>query len=157
MRRHSVLIFTLGIVLFSTLYPQEDNSQEVFAQANALYKAGNFEQAIKLYKQIPKKSSHTYYNLGNCAYKLEQYGLALLYWRKAEMLWSFFNRDELIDNMTLLREKMRVKYTGTDKKRSPITVAATKIKNLAMSWLRAFPLFLLQFFFLLLWREHLLE
>ena len=134
MKRHSVLIFTLVIALFSTLYAQEDNSQEIFAQANTLYKAGSFEQAMKLYKQIPKKSPYTYYNLGNCAYKLEQYGFALLYWRKAETSWSFFNRDELIDNMTLLREKMRVKYAGTDKKRSPIAIAAIKIIA-AVKWI----------------------
>lgn len=157
MRRHNILL-TLGVVLFSMLTLNSQNqdftsldSQEIFVQANSLYKAGKFEQAIDLYKSIPDKSAYAYYNLGNSAYQLEKYGFAMLYWRKAEKLWGFFNRDELIDNITLLQEKIRILNSGIEKKRSPITLSFIKIKNVIMSWLRSFPLILLQFFFLLLW------
>jgi len=128
-----------------------DEAQTVFLQANALYKKGKFAQAKNLYEKIPHKSAFVHYNLGNCAYKLEQYGVALLSWRRAEKHWGFFNRDELIDNITLLKEKLRIIQGGEIKKRSPITLAFLKIKNLIVSSLQSLPLLIVQFIFLLLW------
>jgi len=143
-------VMTLGVL---TLHGEQTTFAEgrAFSQANARYKEGKFAQAMELYQQIPNKSALVNYNLGNTAYKLEQYGFALLYWKRAEKRWGLGSRSELIDNITLLQEKMRMLRGDEMEQRSPIALTMIKIKNLLISWTRSIPLFVLQFLFLLLW------
>src|SRR5579862_4199744 len=95
-----ILIVVLQIVRFCYATHQED----LFVQANELYKQGKFAQAQELYEKIPEKSSRVYYNLGNCFYKQNKYGYALANWRKAEHDWGFFNRSELLRNIMLVKK-----------------------------------------------------
>ncbi|MBU1007827.1 tetratricopeptide repeat protein [Candidatus Dependentiae bacterium] len=144
MKRHNMLITIFGL-LFSLPVGLSGNShQDQFEHANTLYKKGLFDEAMKLYEQIPNKSARVNYNLGNCAYKLEKYGWALLYWRRAERTWGFFNRNELIENISLLKKKLNL----TSEQGPPII---KKIKQLVLSWTYAIPLLVLQLLFLLLW------
>jgi len=139
------------IVIFSIFFAISCNANESFERANQFYKDGKFDKAMELYKQIPDKSSYVNYNLGNCAYKLNDYGFALLYWRRAEKNWGFFNRGELLENVMLLKEKMVELSGATVKKHNVISLFFIKSKNILSSWTRTMPLFILQFLFLLLW------
>lgn len=131
--------------------PNSDSETALFATANQLYKDGKFKRAMKAYEKIPNKSAYVNYNLGNCAYKLKKYGHALLYWRRAERYWGFFNRGELLENISLLQKKVLQKSGFPIKKRGPIVRGITKFKNHFISRMRSVPLIILQILFLLLW------
>lgn len=132
-------------------HPMTIPNNSPFYKANELYKKGKFKKAMKLYEKIDNKGAAVYYNLGNCAYKLKQYGKAMLNWRRTEVFWGGFNRGELIDNIVLLREKIKTKMGFPPKKRGSFLRGIVKTKNYLVSWLRAAPLLFLQLMFLLLW------
>jgi hypothetical protein len=117
-----------------------------FDQANAHYRNRAYEKALELYRKIDTKDAHTYYNMGNCAYHLGKNGPALLYWRKAEKVWGFHNRKELLENITLLKQKLAPSGQAR--------IEATVFDNMThylLSLLRTIPLLILQILFLLLW------
>lgn len=146
-----VILLTCTTLYAQALQKGVPSPEKHFANANELYKKGDYSKALEEYKKIENKSAATYYNLGNCAYKLQQYGWALLYWRRAEQRWSFFNREELIENISLLKEEVAINQGIRTKKRGLIMRAFAKIKHLILSWLQATPLLALQLLFLLLW------
>jgi len=138
------------IILFCLLCPflnAENDLQQVFLDANRLYKEGEFEKAYKLYEKIPEKNAIVNYNLGNCAYKLEKYGYALLYWRRAERGFGIFDRGELLDNIFLLKRKLGRR----SEPQSKLIRYYSRLKNYTLSLLRSAPLFVVQILFLILW------
>lgn len=75
-----VIIF---LVLWSfVMYagPQE----ELFLRAGNFYKAGNAQEALLCYEQIANKGPAVWYNMGNCAYVLDDMLHAFVYWRRAQ-------------------------------------------------------------------------
>ena len=157
-----LLILVLNIVSFCSATSQE----ELFMQANELYKQNNFAQAQEVYEKIADKSSRVYYNLGNCFYKQNKFGHALLNWRKAEHDWGFFNRSELLRNIALVKKvPTRQSFSdggsaGTlDKKQenqesNPVQKLVLSVKNLTastISFIRSTPLLFLQILFLTIW------
>ncbi len=60
-------------------------TSEKFEKANQLYKEGHFAEATKLYQEELKNgvSADLYYNLGNCYYKQNELGLAILNYERA--------------------------------------------------------------------------
>jgi tetratricopeptide (TPR) repeat protein len=149
--RKFFLITSTIIPLLSFSFVDAQSPKELFEQANKLYKSEKFERALELYKKIPNKSVYVNYNLGNCAYKLERYGYALLYWRRAEKNWGVFNREELVSNIFLVKEKLTQMRGITRTKRNPIVKKIVKIKNIGISLLRSMPIFVLQILFLIIW------
>jgi len=121
----------------------QPNYQEMFLRANMLYKNGDFEEAYELYKKIPSPSPEVNYNLGNCSYRLEKYGYALLYWRRAEKDWGFLNRSELQNNICLLKKKLD--------KNAEQKNFIVKLKNHILSLIKSTPLIILQILFLICW------
>lgn len=99
---------TIIIALAWCLFPQQtaraDDCQSLFLQANEQYKKGNVEQARTLYQKIVNKSPQVYYNIGNCEYRLNHPGYAMLYWRRAERDWGIWDRDDLVKNIELLKK-----------------------------------------------------
>ena len=84
MKKLAILLFLL--VSFNTL---AQNTNDLFSNANSLYKEGNYDEAIKLYKQIESQniaSSELYYNLGNCYYKLNKVAPTIYNYEKALQL-----------------------------------------------------------------------
>ena len=145
-------IVLLSIVLAAThLSVSCTTPEELFIDANAQYRSGNFTRALADYQQIPKKNAYVYYNMGNCAFKIKKYGYALLYWRRAEKEWGLFGRDELLENIMHLKEIL-LKQTG---KKLPAKnswrLMVTKTVNYIQSLMYSIPIFVLQFFFLALW------
>lgn len=144
--------FKILCVLFTTFLSGSifcaTNYQEIFLQANEVYKKGEFSKAYDLYKSIPNPGSEINYNLGNCAYKLGQPGYALLYWRRAERLWNIFDRNELLDNISLLKSQ----FSGTDRReKNKVFELLRWIKNYTISVVSAIPLVVIQVLFLAIW------
>lgn len=76
----------LFLLLIITNLVNAQNVDKLFVNANNLYKAGKFEDAIKEYEIIESKklvSLELYYNLGNSYYKLNKVGPAIYYYEKA--------------------------------------------------------------------------
>lgn len=149
-------ITTIFLSLFLSVYSkaaQENiNYQEVFDKANGLYKDGQYEAAMEFYKKIQDKNAVVNYNLGNCAYKLNKLGFAHLYWRRAEKYWGISDRGELLDNIKMIKEKIRAqKNEKKDKKTEAVFGNLKNLRIQAGSFIRATPLFYFQIVFLALW------
>ncbi|CAA0151516.1 tetratricopeptide repeat protein [Tenacibaculum maritimum] len=88
-------LFFFLCIISQTLLAQSSN--ELFNNANILYKQGNYEEAIDLYKKIESQkeiSSALYYNLGNCYYKLNKVAPTIYNYEKALQL-DPLNEDAL--------------------------------------------------------------
>lgn len=130
----------LYIVLFiwsSFLYARD--TEEIFLRANDCYEQNDNEQAFALYQSIEHKGPAVWFNMGNCAYKSENYVDALLYWRRAEKHAACNATFTAINNNYKLLEK------------------ELGITNTRMGWQRLFqylsvvPLLWMQLVFLFLW------
>lgn len=83
-----LLFFTSYITLAQT-------ADELFINANSLYKSGKYQEAIKLYKKIETTkniSSELYFNLGNANYKLNKVAPSIYNYEKAILL-NPLNKD----------------------------------------------------------------
>ncbi len=81
------IIVVLFLLVSSFSFAQ--TADDLFKNANALYKEGNYQKAIELYKQIESKkevSSELYYNLGNAYYKLNKVAPSIYNYEKALQL-----------------------------------------------------------------------
>jgi tetratricopeptide (TPR) repeat protein len=124
------------------------------AQAEELYLKNDFARAYELYQRISEKTPSVYYNLGNCAYKMDKFGYALLYWRRAERDWGLFGRDVLVKNIDLIKQK-----TSTAQQKELVELPypkvilnfLTTIQQTLLSMVKAIPLFHLQLIVLILW------
>jgi len=134
-RLHLIFAF---MSVFASVYC-ETSYDELFSAANKLYRENKFKEAMKRYTQIPHKSSIINYNLGNCAYQLGKLGKALVYYRRAEKEWGFLNRGELLDNMLLVKKRLKQDES------------VYGMKEWLTSLLRASSLGMLQFIFLSIW------
>ncbi len=83
-------------------------AQSGFENGNALYKQGNYEEAIAAYETVfrsKKHSSELYFNLGNCYYKLNKVAPSIFNYEKAILL----NTDnQQAKNNLELAQKMRI-------------------------------------------------
>lgn len=88
-------LFFFLCLLSSTIFVAQTNSENLFQNANDLYKEGKFEEAIKIYNQIARKdsiSSELYFNLGNSYYKLNNVANSIYNYEKA-LLLDPLNKD----------------------------------------------------------------
>jgi tetratricopeptide (TPR) repeat protein len=82
-------LFFLFYLLSTTIFVAQNNNNHLFEKANEHYKEGNYDEAIKLYKEIESKdsiSSTLFYNLGNSYYKLNSVANTIYYYEKALIL-----------------------------------------------------------------------
>ncbi|GAB4365526.1 MAG: tetratricopeptide repeat protein [Calditrichia bacterium] len=76
------------MILFFTMLPAQELNQ-LFLQANKAYTSEKYQEAIELYQGILSQgyqSAEVYFNLGNCYYRLNEIGQAILYYEKARQL-----------------------------------------------------------------------
>jgi tetratricopeptide (TPR) repeat protein len=81
-----IVIFLL-VCCFSLLGFSQNNT--AFEQANALYNAGKYTEAIDTYESILNSDVHStelYFNLGNANYKLNNIASSIYYYEKALLL-----------------------------------------------------------------------
>ena len=77
------------LLFFITNIVSAQTVNELFTNANTLYKEGKHQEAIELYNQIEstgKVSSGLYFNLGNSHYKLNQVAPSIYNYEKALLL-----------------------------------------------------------------------
>ena len=83
-------ILKILVVSFFNVFIVLGQDQEVtFENANSAYNAGQFENAVMLYKDILESGQHSaelYYNLANSYYRLNQVGESIFYFEKAKQL-----------------------------------------------------------------------
>jgi len=81
LRKIFLLIMLLPFMLFA-----KEATITSFNKANQIYQKNNYNQALKIYLKLENnqyKNVALYYNIGNCYYKLEDFGRAVLYYEKA--------------------------------------------------------------------------
>ena len=82
-------------------------AQKGFETGNALYKKGQYEQAIKAYETViekdKKESADLYFNLANCYYKLNQVAPSIYNYEKALVLHP--NDTEIQNNLKFAKKK----------------------------------------------------
>jgi hypothetical protein len=133
------------------------HAQEQFFKANEFYKQGKYEEAYRGYLVVPSKSAFVHYNLGNCAYKLTRYGQALVHWRRAEMCWGIFNREDLLSNIELVKNKLGLSIQKDKKSKNKegpgagIAYLWQRINVFVESFIRSASLFFFQLLFLFVW------
>lgn len=75
------------ITLFAVSYGRAENKNEtLWAAATQEYAAGNYQAAWDNFSQIEQEgyaAKELYYNMGNCAYRLNKIGKAVLYYERA--------------------------------------------------------------------------
>ncbi len=81
-----VMQLMLNFGLLSCLNLNSATNQEYFLSGNQLYQQAQFQAALTEYQTINPKSSVIWYNMGNCAYHLERYLEACLFWKRAQLL-----------------------------------------------------------------------
>jgi len=78
-------IFLLFAILIG-MGLQAQTPDEIFIEANNLYKEHKYDEALEKYKNIEETgymSDNLYYNIANVHYKLEEVAPAILYYKKA--------------------------------------------------------------------------
>lgn len=83
------LLFIFSILLTGSLLAQTDAPAALFQRANRLYQAEKYQQALEAYKKVTAlgyENAALYYNMGNCYYRLNRLGKAILYYEKARKL-----------------------------------------------------------------------
>ncbi len=79
---------------------------EIFKEANTLYKEHKYEEALQKYKSIEEKgfvAEDLYYNMGNVYYKLEEIAPAILYYKRALKLDP--NLDDAKFNLKMAQQR----------------------------------------------------
>ena len=79
------LIFTLFTFFFFKSFAQS-GAEYFIEQGNLAYRNGDYEKSLEWYQKILDtgyESGTVYYNMGNCCYKLDKIGFAVLYYEKA--------------------------------------------------------------------------
>jgi tetratricopeptide (TPR) repeat protein len=91
MMRHGIrtLITCLCILSCSGLSLFAGETDDIFRQASTLYETGQYQKAILLYESIIEQghvSGNLYYNIGNCYFKQNELGKAILNYERARRL-----------------------------------------------------------------------
>ena len=90
------------ISVASTVYAMHDT----FAHACALASTGNWQEACEKYQSLQEKDGATWYNMGNCAYKLQDFAKAAAYWQKAAPLLSGDEYQSCMHNLRAAEQKL---------------------------------------------------
>lgn len=98
---------------------QSDSAATTISQAEAAYSNGDFTNAKRLYLQTiiamgerGEVNGHLLYNLGNCYFRLHEYGWAMLQYRRARL---FLPDDrDLLANMEIVADKLKVPLPDAD-------------------------------------------
>ena len=103
MKGYMKIVLGLVALLWGSIHAQ--TPEDLFSRANAHYHEEHYEEAAELYMDILEKgyeSKGVYYNLGNCYFKLNQLGPAIINYRRAEHLAPY--DEEVQHNLKLARK-----------------------------------------------------
>lgn len=144
---HTLIFKNIFLLIFlhTSCLSLDAQDAERFVQAGEQYKQGNYKEAYRTYQEISKPTPRVYFNLGNCAFKLEQKGRALWHWKQAEERWGFFDREDLDNNISLIKQQINPDSISATKK--PLSI----ISNTVLHQAKRIPLLALQITFLFFW------
>lgn len=94
MKRLLVIIY---VILSSLALFAGTKNDTLFTRANEAYTAGDFEEALSLYREIIESdtaSAELYFNMGNAAFRSNKLGYSILYYKKALKLDPGFEKAE---------------------------------------------------------------
>ena len=131
----------------SILHTAQMNDNERFAQANEAYQTAKYDHAYQLYQEISHPTARVYFNMGNCAIKLDKKGEALWRLRQAEERWGFFDYKELRTSL----EQAYANLNTTENKKDPRQKIKQSTRNEVLRILNVVPLIIIQLLFLLFW------
>lgn len=86
MKRHTLLIITLVVLMFPAGTKAQETAEQWFEQANAAYNESNYDTALMLYEIVvgtEQESVPLYFNMGNTYYKMREYAMAIYCYEKA--------------------------------------------------------------------------
>lgn len=135
-------MFLLSCIGFAFLV-QANDQEELIAHAHQEYAAKNYKKAYEQYNQVANKGPAVWYNLGNCAFRLEQYGDAFVFWQRARRNAPLALQKWCTYNSNYVQEKLGVARTT----QSPVE----KIVDLLAAAVTVIPLIFWQLIFLILW------
>jgi tetratricopeptide (TPR) repeat protein len=78
--------------------------EQLFNEGNELYRNGKYNEAIVVYKKMLDsnfESANLFYNLGNCYYRLDKLGYAILFYEKGKKLSP--GDDDISHNLLFAR------------------------------------------------------
>ncbi len=81
-----LLIVVLFFMLISVSAAQDSRIEDLLSRGNNAYQNENFDEALKYYNEIAHEGysgSKLYYNIGNCYFKMNKIGLAVLNYERA--------------------------------------------------------------------------
>jgi tetratricopeptide (TPR) repeat protein len=100
-------VFICDLVVAAVPADTAGNSKQLFSEANRCYESQQYDQAILLYEQIIAGREtgacdvNVYFNLGNCYYRVNKMGKAILNYERAKRIKP---RDEDISfNLSFVR------------------------------------------------------
>lgn len=97
------------LLLFSLahLVVNASDWEEMFAQGNAAYEQGNFDEAYSIYTELAASYSsfELYFNTGNAAYKSNRLGESILYYERAKKINP--TNEDLITNLAIANGKVK--------------------------------------------------
>ena len=126
------------LLCLCTVFCFASKNQEAFLLANKLYQEKQYKKAFDLYASIKNKGYATFFNMGNCAFCLENTVDAILYWNKAKKVAPWSKYEAIDYNIAIAYDQLE------------ICPDETFIDELYMI-LNLFSLFSLQIVFLLFW------
>ncbi len=97
------LWFVLGMAYVVTCFATDE---EQFLQAYRCYNTKEYARALELYQAIQSKGSSVWYNMGNCAFHVQNYAHARLYWKQAERQASADQLADIAYNLDVLETKI---------------------------------------------------
>ncbi len=96
-----ILIMTLSVGAYAA---DMESGRKALADANTMYKQGDFQKALDLYLSVEKEglvSGALYYNIGNAYFKLSNYARSILYYERALRLMP--SDDDVINNLEMAK------------------------------------------------------
>lgn len=120
-----VILFCLGIQAFCNAACAA-NRDSLWVRGNDAYSLGEYAKALDIYLEIEKSgyvSAKLWYNMGNACYKLQEDGLAILYYERALKLAP--SNGDIKNNLEIVRLKTLDKIESV-----PEFILTTWIKDL---------------------------
>ena len=116
--------------------------EEIFLRSNALYNQQIYQEALQLYDTLNNKGAAVWYNMGQCAMALQQYGQARLFFERAQRTASRSLYTAIKKNVADIIDHVHCKeYSCT------IDTFIARVHDYS----RTVPLLLLQLIFLGVW------
>lgn len=115
--------------------------------ADKFYDGKDYQKAYELYKKRGFSNASLNYKLGMSAYNLGEFGYAMLYLKRAEYEWGFFNRFQLLDKINEIKREIN----GVNDPNLNIFISLKSFKDYVFSLLRSTNLFAIKFIFFLFW------